>query len=306
MISCDKVSKYFGDFCAVNNVSFEINRGEIVGFLGQNGAGKTTLMRLLTTYLSPSAGAIKINSIDVKNSSLLVRQKIGYLPENPPLYENMNVQDYLTYAAQLKNVEHKKIKVEVERVLSECNLSKVKDQTIQTLSKGYKQRVGIAQAILNDPPVLILDEPTSGLDPVQIKQVRKLIKSFEHKKTILLSTHILPEIEQMAKRVIMIRAGKIIVDNYIEKLITAEEDRVLVCIKGMESRIHEAVEHTEGIRLINSIATDDVLSLELGVKKELEHFNGFIENVFKVHGRILEIKEQRSTLEEIFLNLHKN
>ena len=219
MIITQNITKYFGEFQALKDVSFTIGKGEIVGFLGQNGAGKTTLMRILTSYLPASSGEVIIGGKNVAKDSLAVRRKIGYLPETPPFYPNMTVKDHLFFAAQLKDVVPKKQSLQVDKVLKECNLTDVQGKTVTILSKGYKQRVGIAQAIINDPEVLILDEPTIGLDPVQIIQVRNLIKSLEHKRTVLLSTHILSEIQQIAQRVLIIKSGEVIIDASLNDLL---------------------------------------------------------------------------------------
>jgi ABC-2 type transport system ATP-binding protein len=223
MISTRNVTKYFNGFQALKDVSFEINKGEIVGFLGQNGAGKTTLMRILTSFLPATSGEVEIEGYDVVKNSLDVRRKIGYLPETPPLYFNMTVKDYLGFAAQMKDVPGKQQHKQIDRVLEECNIGDVKNKTIGNLSKGYRQRVGIAQAIINEPEVLILDEPTSGLDPVQNLQVRKLIKSLRHERTVILSTHILSEIEQIAQRVLIIKSGQIIVDESLDQLLKSQK-----------------------------------------------------------------------------------
>ena len=217
MISVKNVSKYFGRFKALNQVSFEIQTGEIIGFLGQNGAGKTTLMRILTGYLKPSGGKIAIGGIDVLKDPLKVRRQMGYLPENPPLYPVLTVKEYLKFAAQLREIPPKSQEKEIQRVLSLCDLKEVSFKPIGHLSKGFKQRVGIAQAIIHDPAVLILDEPTAGLDPVQNLSVRKLIKDLEYKRTVILSTHILSEIEQISKRVLVIKNGSIIADRPLEE-----------------------------------------------------------------------------------------
>lgn len=221
MIVTKHVTKYFGDFPAVQDVSFEIHQGEIVGFLGLNGAGKTTLMRILTSYFPASSGIVLIDGEDMSGHSLAIRKKIGYLPETPPLYTNMTVKDYLQFAAEIKDVPVKQRRNRLDKVLEECQLVNVQGKTIGTLSKGYKQRVGIAQAIIHEPKILILDEPTSGLDPIQILQVRALIKNLRNERTVLLSTHILSEIEQIAQRVLIIRAGQIIVDDSLEVLLSA-------------------------------------------------------------------------------------
>ena len=230
MIITKNITKHFGSFQALKDVSFEIKQGEIVGFLGQNGAGKTTLMRILTSYLPASSGTVLIDGDDVSRNSLAIRQKIGYLPETPPLYMNMTVKDYLKFAAEIKGIPANQRRRQLNRVLEECQLEEVSRKTIATLSKGYKQRTGIAQAIIHEPKILILDEPTSGLDPIQNLQLRNLIKNLKDHRTVIISTHILSEIEQIAQRVLMIKAGKIIVDESLESLLnkhSAEQSRTM-------------------------------------------------------------------------------
>lgn len=218
MLIAKHISKIFGAHQALENVSFEINKGEIVGFLGKNGAGKTTLMRILTTFLTASSGSVIIDGEDIAKHSLSVREKIGYLPEKPPLYNDMTVFAYLKFAAQIKGVSPKRELFQLAKVLDDCDLQGVKNQKIATLSKGYKQRVGIAQAIIHEPKLLILDEPTSGLDPIQILQVLALIKNQRDQRTVLLSTHTLNEIEQVAQRVLMMKAGQIVLDAPLDEL----------------------------------------------------------------------------------------
>jgi ABC-2 type transport system ATP-binding protein len=219
MLIAKHISKRFGAHQALENVSFEINKGDIVGFLGKNGAGKTTLMRILTTFLTASSGTVIIDGEDIAKHSLSVREKIGYLPEKPPLYSEMTVASYLKFAAQIKGVAAKRESFQVAKVLDDCDLLRVKNQKIATLSKGYKQRVGIAQAIIHEPKLLILDEPTSGLAPIQILQVLALIKNQRDQRTVLLSTHTLNEIEQVAQRVLMMKAGQIVLDESLEELL---------------------------------------------------------------------------------------
>jgi ABC-2 type transport system ATP-binding protein len=225
MIKVNNISKFFGSTQALKGVSFEIKKGEIVGFLGRNGAGKTTLMRVLTSYLPANTGNVIIDGKDVAKHSMAIRQKIGYLPETPPLYMDMPARDYLKFAAQLKDVPPRKVRLQVDKVINECYLRNVAHKTIATLSKGYKQRVGIAQAIINDPQILILDEPTNGLDPVQIQRIRALIKNLEEERTIIISTHILPEIEQIARRVLIIKDGMVVADDTMANLLSGPEGR---------------------------------------------------------------------------------
>ena len=219
LLMVKQISKNFDSFQALNQVSFEMNKGDIVGLLGKNGAGKTTLMRILTSFITASSGTVTIEGDDINKHSLTIRQKIGYLPEKPPLYGDMTVQYYLKFAAEIKGVPKNKRLIQLAKVLEECDLEQVKQKTIATLSKGYKQRVGIAQAIIHEPKLLILDEPTSGLDPMQIQQVLALIKNQRDQRTVLLSTHTLTEIEQVAQRVIMIKSGRIVLDDSLDKLL---------------------------------------------------------------------------------------
>lgn len=219
ILTVEHISKSFGALQAVDNVSFEINQGDIVGFLGKNGAGKSTLMRIITAFLAPSAGRVFIDGDDITKHSLTIRQKIGYLPETPPLYNNMTVLQYVKFAAEIKGVSSKNKKLQIEKTLEECQLSHVKHKIISTLSKGYKQRVGIAQAIIHEPRLLILDEPTSGLDPMQVQQVLALINQQREQRTVLLSTHTLPEIEKIAQRILMIKSGQLIIDAPLDTLL---------------------------------------------------------------------------------------
>jgi ABC-2 type transport system ATP-binding protein len=223
MLLAKQISKKFGAYQALDNVSFEINKGDIVGFLGKNGAGKTTLMRILTTFISASSGSVLIDGEDITKHSLTVREKIGYLPEKPPLYGDMTVKSYLKFAAQIKGVSAKKELFQVAKVLDDCGLIRVEKQKISTLSKGYQQRVGIAQAIIHEPKLLILDEPTSGLDPIQILQVLALIKNQREQRTVLLSTHTLNEIEQVAQRVLMLKSGQIVLDESLDGLLKKKQ-----------------------------------------------------------------------------------
>jgi len=219
MIFTKNLSKSYGWTQVLKNVSFEIAQGEIVGFLGPNGAGKTTLMRILTTYLPATSGKVVIAGHDIHQDSFAARQNIGYLPESPPLYLDMSVKDYLKFAGKLKNIPHRQLQIRLDQVLEECAIKNVENLSIAHLSKGYKQRVGIAQAIIHNPTVLIFDEPTNGLDPQQILQVRNLIKGLEHKRTVILSTHILSEIEQMAHRVLILHKGEIVADDSLPNLL---------------------------------------------------------------------------------------
>lgn len=232
MIEVSDLSKRYGRVAAVRGISFNINPGEIVGFLGPNGAGKTTTMRMLTTFLPPSDGTARVAGYDILKQSDDVRRNIGYLPETPPLYPELKVVEYLNFVAALKGVAPGTLRGAVDSVIERCRLNDVAGRLCGELSKGYRQRVGLAQALVNSPRVLILDEPTSGLDPSQIIEIRKLIKELAEKHTVILSTHILPEVSEICSRVVIIARGKIIVEGEIAKL-TAE--------KSLEEKYLEAV-----------------------------------------------------------------
>ena len=210
MIEVDHITKYYGQTPAVQDVSFRVEKGEILGFLGPNGAGKTTTMRMLTCYLPPSEGTARVAGYDVFEDSMEVRKRIGYMPEHPPLYDDMMVRSYLTFVSKIKGVDAKQRKSRIDLAMEQCGISDMPDTIIGKLSKGYRQRVGLAQALVHDPEVLILDEPTIGLDPRQIIEVRELIKSLAGDHTVILSTHILPEASMTCERVVIINKGKIV------------------------------------------------------------------------------------------------
>lgn len=218
MIQVKEFTKKYAGFTAVKNINFEVKPGEIVGFLGPNGAGKSTTMKVLAGYLPPTEGSVKVAGFDVVKDSIEVRRRIGYMPENMPLYTDMRVDEYLRFRARLKGVTTKKIKERVEEVKNRCSLKDVERKIIGTLSKGYRQRVGLADAMVHDPELLILDEPTIGLDPHQIRSVRDLIKDLGKHHTILLSTHILSEVEMTCSRVIIINRGKIEASDTVDNL----------------------------------------------------------------------------------------
>ena len=219
MIKVENLTKRYAGVTAINDLNFEVEKGEIVGFLGPNGAGKSTTMKILTSYLPATSGKASIAGFDVFENSIEARRRLGYLPENTPLYPDMRVNEYLRYRANLKGVPGRKLKLSVGDVIELCSLRAVERKIIGTLSKGYRQRVGLADALVHDPELLILDEPTIGLDPNQIRHVRELIRNLGGKRTVLISTHILPEVEIMCSRVIVIHKGKIRASDTAENLL---------------------------------------------------------------------------------------
>ena len=218
MITVEGLTKRYANHVAVDNISFKVERGQIVGFLGPNGAGKTTTMRVLTCFLPPTSGSARVAEFDVLEQPMEVKKRIGYLPETPPLYPEMEVVEYLEYVGRLKGVPKESLARRVDEVAQKCSVGDVKNRLIGKLSKGYRQRVGLAQAIIHNPDVLILDEPTSGLDPQQIIETRDLIKGLAGDHTIILSTHILPEVEQLCERVIIIAKGKLVATDTVQNL----------------------------------------------------------------------------------------
>jgi ABC-2 type transport system ATP-binding protein len=238
MIEVKGLSKRYGDFHAVNGITFSANKGEIVGFLGSNGAGKTTTMRMLVTFLPPTAGTATIAGFDIQTQADEVRKRIGYLPENPPLYNEMTVQEYLSFMGEIRGVAKREIKARVENTMERCFLTNVHRKLCGHLSKGYRQRVGLAQAILHDPQVMILDEPTSGLDPKQIVEIRKLICSLAENHTVILSTHILQEVTEVCSKVVIISNGQIVREDSLSDLVKEKdlEQVFLESIMATESR----------------------------------------------------------------------
>jgi ABC-2 type transport system ATP-binding protein len=218
MIEVANLSKRYGDLVAVRDVSFTAADGQILGFLGPNGAGKTTTMRIITGFMPATSGTVRVDGFDVFEQSTEVRRRIGYLPENPPLYNDMSTAAYLRFVARLKGLGRADGAAALERVLETCGLTGVRDRLLGHLSKGYRQRVGLAQALIHDPPVLVLDEPTIGLDPRQIIEIRSLIKTLGGKRTVVLSTHILPEVSQVCDKVVIISDGRIVVEDQLANL----------------------------------------------------------------------------------------
>jgi ABC-2 type transport system ATP-binding protein len=241
MIEADQLTRRYGNFLAVANVSFAIQPGEIVGLLGHNGAGKTTIMKMLTGYLEPSAGAVRVDGVDVEQDPLAVQSQLGYLPENLPLYPEMSVADYLAFAAELRGVDPKPA---VQRAIKATELTEKALDPISTLSRGFKQRVGVAQAILHEPKFLILDEPTNGLDPSQTQHMRELIQRLSAQATVILSTHIMQEVDAICDRALILRAGKLVLDERLENLKRSNQLR-LRC--GTDAGLAEVLAGVRGV-----------------------------------------------------------
>jgi len=250
MIQVDHLSRRYGELLAVDDVSFGIGRGEVVGLLGHNGAGKTTIMKMLTGYLEPTAGRIAIDGLEIGRDTAAIQRRIGYLPENCPLWPEMTVIDYLDYQAALHGVPERGRDAAVARAIGRTALAEKAAATIQTLSRGYRQRVGVAQALLHGPDIVILDEPTNGLDPTQILHMRGLIRELAAHATVLVSTHILQEVQAVCERVLIMRAGRLAVDSRIDAL--ARTQALLVAVAADATRVLAAVPGVRGVQAIES------------------------------------------------------
>ncbi|MBM4069387.1 MAG: ATP-binding cassette domain-containing protein [Planctomycetes bacterium] len=269
MIEVDKLTKYFGPVQAIDRVTFQVDKGEIVGFLGPNGAGKTTTMRILTSYMPATSGIAKVAGYDVMTESTDVRRNIGYLQESVPLYGEMRVLEYLDYRAKLKGVPRGQRAQRIGYCLERCRLREVTRRLIGTLSRGYRQRVGLADAMVHDPPILILDEPTAGLDPLQIRETLALIKELGQSHTILLSTHILSEVEAVCERVIIINAGRI---GFSQSLAEIEsESRILLEVRGPSEQVSGTLRGISGVSQVKPLGQDDGLaSFEIRTQEETD------------------------------------
>ncbi|WP_157150633.1 ABC transporter ATP-binding protein [Brachyspira sp. SAP_772] len=303
MIKVDNVVKYYGEHLALKGVSYTINKGEIVGFLGPNGAGKSTMMRIITGYLPATSGYVYLDDYEVYDNPIELKKRIGYMPENVSLYTEMTVIDYLKFCAKLKGVSRKKVKSAVENTIEITGLTNYRDRIIGHLSKGYRQRTGIAQAIIHDPEVLILDEPTSGLDPNQLIEVRSLIKSLGGTRTVILSTHILSEVEDTCERALIIDSGELIAEDTIEGLKMAMDREILggnIELK-VADRQNDALLCVREVNGVVQAETDNfgtiIIECERGNDSRADIVKHLVNNNFDV----LEIKSKERSLEEVFI-----
>ena len=259
MIKANKLTMHYGPVVALKDVSFEVRRGEIVGQLGPNGAGRSTAMKILTTYLHPTSGTAQVGGIDILENPVAVRKIIGYLPEVLPLYMDMEVRAYLDFVGRARGLSGTKLKERTELVLDECGLRSMYRKIIRELSKGFRQRTGLAQALIHDPDIILLDEPTSGLDPHQIVEIRQLIRSLASSKTVILSTHILQEVEAMADRIVIINQGRIVGDGTIEELRrrAMEHDRTAIAVIGDRAEVERLLSGIDGVRKVQFTGEED-------------------------------------------------
>ncbi len=307
MIEIKSLTKKFADTVVLDNINFEVKDGEILGFLGPNGAGKTTTMKIITSFWAPTKGTVVVNGIDVSKNPLEARKKIGYLPETVPLYDEMRVYEYLKFVAEIRGIKKNELKESIKRVVKDCGLSDVIRKPIDELSKGYRQRVGLAQAIIHNPEILILDEPTTGLDPNQIIEIRDLIKKIGKEKTVILSTHILSEVDATCDRVVVINKGKIVGEGTPAELAQKVKSKNIIYIK-IKGPKEEVVSKLKSINNISKIQTkdqeaDDIYGYEIESSGENDIREELSNIIMKSGWGILEFSTKTASLEDVFREL---
>jgi ABC-2 type transport system ATP-binding protein len=310
MIQIEQLTKRYGTTEALKGVSFEVSRGQVVGFLGPNGAGKSTTMKILAGYLPPTSGSVKVAGIDVVADPVATRRRIGYLPENNPLYEEMMVRDFLDFIADVRSVPRGERSARIREAVERCGLGTVIGKDIGQLSKGFRQRVGLAQAILHSPDLLILDEPTSGLDPNQIVEIRKLIQDLGKEKTVILSTHILSEVQSTCSRVLIISAGKLVADDTPERLTTAEGGTVTLVVAPKNGTplsaptVQASLERIPGISGVQSVDGEGAGTLGFRVRYgDSDPRRALFELAVQGGMVVLEMRREHVSLEETFRKL---
>ncbi len=307
MIRVEGLTKYYNDLCAVDQISFDISKGEIMGLLGPNGAGKTTTLQMLTGFLRPTSGSIRVKDYNIDEHSLQIKKLLGYLPESAPLYHDMLVYDYLDYVANIRGINSSKKISRIRYLADLCGIIEVMHKPIGELSKGFKQRVGLAHAMMNDPEILVFDEPTSGLDPNQIIEIRDIIKQIGKEKTIILSTHILSEAEATCDRIVIINQGKIVADDSTEALKQSVKGKNLINISlenvGFES-VKQQLLTIDGIEDIVQVNEDNgILNLKLTCRSSADIRGDIYRNIRQTDWILLEIHQEAQTLEKIFRKL---
>lgn len=307
MIRIENLTKFYNTTCALDHINLEIKKGEIMGLLGPNGAGKTTALRILTCYMQPTEGMVYVKDFNIYDHPLEIKRMIGYLPESAPIYKHMIVYEYLQYVADIREISKDKQDSRIQELGDLCGLNEVMHKVVEELSKGYKQRVGLAHAMMSDPEILILDEPTSGLDPNQRIEVRDIIKEIGKRKTIIISTHILPEVESTCERVVIINNGKIIADDYLQKLKESSGNRYTInlTVKGTRfDNIKSALSSIEGISKINKVLdTDSTVSVLIDCMTDKDLRPLIYSEIKENNWDIIEFYQEKATLETIFRKL---
>lgn len=307
MIEIENLTKKYGDKLAVDNISFKVKKGSIVGFLGKNGAGKSTTMNIITGYISATSGTARINGYDILKNPMEVKKCIGYLPEKPPIYSEMTVMEYLKFVCAIKDVKASAINSHIDEIANLVKLTEVINRRIGNLSKGYQQRVGMAQALVGNPEVLILDEPTVGLDPKQIIEIRRMIKALGKKHTIILSSHILPEVADVCEQVVIINDGKIVAQDTLANLQEGIEEsaNMIVRVAGSESAATKVIRSLSGVSFVEGLGVreKDTVDLLVETVKGVDIRRAMFNAMAKANMPILMIKYVDVTLEDIFLKL---
>ena len=307
MIEVNGVSKYYGSFPAISNLTFKVDTGEILGFLGPNGAGKSTMMKIITGFMPPTSGEVRVAGYDIVSQSLEARRHIGYLPETVPLYDDMSVREYLRYMGRLRGMPKARIVQRTDDVFGICHLEEYTDTIIGRLSKGFRQRVGIAQAILHEPDILVLDEPTIGIDPIQVVETRQLIRSLGGDHTVIVSTHILPEVSMICERVIIIHEGEIVAVDKPENLgkTLVGSERVDLDVKGPQQDVMSVLSEVEGVRRVARVSTERGSIPRYRVESELgvEIRARLASTVVASGWDLVKLEGVNMSLEEIFLLL---
>lgn len=302
MIEVRDLTKKYGPHTAIDRISFSVKKGEVVGFLGPNGAGKTTTMKIITGFMPPTSGVAAVSGFDVFDNPIEVKRRIGYLPEIPPVYGEMTVESYLDFVARLKGVEKSRVKTLVERAIERTELGNVRKRLIQNLSKGYRQRVGISQALVSEPEVLILDEPTVGLDPRQVAEVRTLIKELAGHHTVILSTHILPEVQATCERIVIINKGRIVAEDSLESLSRRMKStgRVHLRVGGVKDGLKDQLASVPGVQAI-ALKGGDLFEIDTDGSKTVAQ--EIAAKVVSSGAGLLEMREEAFNLEDVFLKL---
>lgn len=299
LLEASELSRYFGGNAAVDNVSFSVKKGEVLGFLGPNGAGKSTTMRMLSGNLAPDHGQIQINGIDLLDQPKLAKAHIGYLPETPPLYREHTVQEFLHFCARLNRIDSKKHKTAVDAVIDRCGLASVRQRLIGNLSKGFQQRVGIAQAIIHSPAVVILDEPTSGLDPIQIREIRQLIRDIAEEHSVILSTHILPEVQMLCDRVQIISRGQLLFNDSIDKLGDQMQASTLL-VEFEQPLAGEQLQQVDGIEAVEQLSQQ---RYRLHYHPQQNPTQTLLSRAVADHWQLTMLMPEQHTLEEVFMKI---
>ena len=304
MIEVDRLTKRYGDFLAIDGVSFSVEQGQVLGFLGPNGSGKTTTMRILTCYMPATAGTAKICGHDIWENSMEVRKNVGYMPESCPLYPGMRVSEYLDYRARIKGLDRAERRAQVPATVERCGVGEFYKVIIGKLSKGQRQRVLLAATLLGDPPVLILDEPTVGLDPNQIREIRTLIRGLGGQRTVLLSTHILPEVEMVCDHLVVIHQGRVALTGSLEEVTRAAAGRSLhLEARGDGARVREAVEHVPGVKRVTPAGDGGAAAFEIEILPGKDVREEVSRAVAAAGAGLLELSGGHTTIEDVFVRI---